>query len=473
MKPLTKAICLLLVSQGLSLGALAAELQFGPAFTSGMVLQRETPIHITGEGPAGREITVSLGAQQQTAKIDAAGQWQVIFDPMFAGGAYRLQVTAGNTQVTLEDVLIGDVWLFSGQSNMQLGLGEALGGSAALAAAQSNAPVRLLSVPKAGAATPQENLGAAWVHCSPKALRRFSAVAWFCATRLRQDSALTNIPLGLIDSSFGGSAIEAWMPVETLPHLPENQRSASMFGIPPGQLYNQMIFPLRAYRIKGVCWYQGEANAGHPADYAQLLQNLIAQWRRQWQQPDLPFFIVQLPAYAGRVDGLDFSWLREAQAQACRETSRTWLAVTFDTTAGFDLHPSEKQEISRRLALLIRQEVYGEDLPAHGPGLESVKTEADAVRVTFDQPVTVPPGETPVGFELAGADGEYYYAHAEITGCQGLLRAASVPAPETVRYAWGPQPRANLTSLISLPATPFRTDHQTPDTLVFQPLPEL
>ena len=183
--------------------------------------------------------------------------------------------------------------------------------------------------------------------------------------------------------------------------------------------------------------------------------------------------IVQLPAFEGKMGGLDFSWLREAQAHACSETSNTWLAVTHDTTDGFDLHPREKEEIGRRLSLLARREAYGQNIPAEGPRVERSTIEGDHFVVTFDQPVTVPKGQTLLGFELAGADGDYRYAKATINDRQVTLRAEGVPSPKTVRYAWGAMPKANLTSHDGLPVGLFRTDDQPPRTLAFQPLPTL
>ena len=455
----------------LLLGMSARGIEFDSRFSDGMVIQRGEPVSVDGGGAAPGEVSVSLGTRTRRAAVAADGSWSVDFDPLEAGGPHSIRARDGSGEAVIEDVLVGDVWVFAGQSNMQMGLDEVVGGPAEIEAADPSLPVRLLTVPKAAAEQPQERLAAGWRQVSPDSLRKFSAVAWFFAKHLRQDPALAEVPLGLIDSSFGGTAIEGWTPAGMLPELPEEQLSASMFGIPPAQLFNGMIAPLCRYRVKGVAWYQGEANAGKPAVHAPLLGHLIGSWRREWKQPGLPFLVVQLPAFEGRMGGHDFSWLREAQAQACDRTDRAWLAVSYDTTRGFDLHPREKEEIGRRLSLLARREVYGRDLVARGPRMEGVAIEGGRVRVRFDRPVMVPGGERVRGFALAGDDGEFRHAEATIDGRVVTLVAPGVAAPRFVRHAWGAQPDANLTGGSGLPVAPFRSDEMAPDSVAFQPLP--
>lgn len=450
----------------------ADELSFASAFTSNMVLQRDTPLVVTGRGPADSQVKVSLGAQQVPTQVDANGGWRVEFAPLPAGGPVTMTASDGTDNlVILDDILIGDVWVFSGQSNMQMGLKEADGGVEAIATATSDIPVRLLSVPKATAKTQQSEIGAEWRHCTPESLPKLSAVAWFFAHHLRQAAEHQTVPLGLVDSSFGGTAIEGWIPEGALSNIDKSQISGSMFGIKSAHLYNRMIVPLSAYKIKGVVWYQGESNAGSPAVYATLLQNMIAQWRLLWQQPELPFLIVELPAFEGRMKGFDFSSLREAQAEACHQTKNAWLAVTFDTTSGFDLHPREKNEIGRRCALLARKEVYGEDIVAQGPQFETARADNDRIVVTFDQELETALGAAVRGFAIAGIDGEYRYADARIEGRQVTLTASGVPNPVSVRYAWGAMPVANLIGASGLPVAPFRTDDQRPQSVAFEPLP--
>lgn len=455
---------------GLALLSQAADLRFDSAFTSHMVLQRNAPITLRGEAPEGSKVTVKLGDTTRPAKTDETGRWKVSFDARPAGGPFLVTARSGDSEVKMDDVRIGDVWLFSGQSNMQMGLDEAIGGAGEIAAATASMPVRILSMPKAAAETPVEDIGATWQACSPDNVRKFSAVGWFFGKHLHQDPSLAGVPLGLIDSSFGGTAIEAWTPVGKLPDIAKEKISGSMFGISPGHLFNRMIAPLCVYPIQGVVWYQGEANAGASDVYSDLLANMTDQWRVAWQRPELPFFIVQLPAFEGTMGGLDFSWLREAESKACEMRDHSWLAVTYDTTDGFDLHPKEKEEVGRRVSLLALRNVYGRDLVAQGPQMVSTTTRGDRLIVTMDQEPAAS-GEPVRGFAIAGMDGEYRNAEAVIRGRDIELRADGVPEPATVRYAWAAMPDANLTNRDGLPAVPFRTDVRPPELPGFQPMP--
>ncbi|MCA9008212.1 MAG: hypothetical protein KDB01_00625 [Planctomycetaceae bacterium] len=469
------AVCVfagcLVIWDGARAAAADSNLQFASAFTSGMVLQRQLPIVVTGSGPAAANVNVTLESQERSTQIDADGNWRVEFESLPAGGPYVMTASDGTRDVTLEDILIGDVWICSGQSNMQMRLEEVDGGEEAIAASLAQTPVRLLIMPKAGAETPQADLGTTWKHCTPESLRQLSAIAWFFASHLHQSPELADVPLGLVDTSFGGTSVEGWTPAGTLPNIPPDQISASLFGIPSAHLYNRMIAPLLACKVKGVVWYQGESNAGAPQVYARLLQNMIEQWRRTWQQPELPFLIVQLPAWEGRMKNLDFSWLREAQTEACRRTKQAWLTVSYDTTDGFDLHPREKAEIGRRLALLAQREVYGQNIVAHGPVFKEAVFHDDHVVITFDQELATRNGPEVRGVSLAAEDGEYRYATATIDGNTVTASARDLQNPVSVRFAWGAMPDANLVNSAGLPARPFRTDDQQPRSLAFEPLP--
>lgn len=451
--------------------ARAADIAFRPGLTSGVVLQRGLPISLTGTAAPNAALTVTLASESQKVQASADGRWTATFSPMSAGGPHSLAATDGGTQASLDDVWVGDVWLASGQSNMQMGLAESIGGRESMEALGRRTTIRFLEVPRGGADAPKDQLDARWTAGSPELLGRFSAVACYFAEHLLKDPALAGVPLGLINSSFGGTSIEAWSPAASLSEVPKDQLSGSMFGIPPGALYNAMIHPLMAHPIKGVLWYQGEANAGRPAMYVQLLQNMMTEWRKGWGQPELPFLIVQLPAFDGTMGGLDFGWLREAQDKACRGFPHAWSAVTYDTTDGFDLHPKEKQEIGRRLALIALREVYGLDVQAHGPRPTAVKPDGQSLVVTFDQKVAAPPGKPVLGFALAGDTGEYRYARAVASGNVVTLEADGVPQPKSVRYAWGGLTDANLTGASGLPAFAFRSDDAAPDSIVFQPMP--
>ncbi|MBK1816086.1 hypothetical protein JIN84_10725 [Luteolibacter yonseiensis] len=468
MKKLVRIAACLLASSPV---VFSAELGFSTAFSSGMVIQREAPVTVSGQGPAGERVKVTFAAQERSVKVGDDGIWKADFPALTAGGPYVLEASDGKATASVGDVLVGDVWVFSGQSNMQMGLDEAIGGAEAIASAAKDPKIRVLVMPKAGADTPQSVVGAKWRTSTPDSLNKFSAVAGFFAVHLHRDPALKDIPLGVIDTSFGGTCVEAWTPKGALPPIPKEKMSASMFNIPQGNLFNNMIAPLLDLRIKGAVWYQGEGNAGQPGVYAELLENMIAQWRKQWNAPELPFFIVQLPAFEGRANGLDWAWLREAQAFAAKKSPNTWLAVTYDTTNGLDLHPLEKQEIGQRLSLLAAKEVYRRDVVAHGPSVKGVSVGKDQLKVSFDSPLKISNGGKLLGFSIAGADGEYRFAEARIDGNDVLLKAQGISEPKTVRYAWSGLTDANLVNNAGLPAAPFRTDTQPPKTLAFQPIP--
>lgn len=455
----------------LASGIHAADLSFQSGISNGVVLQRGKPIPLSGLASPDTTLTITFASQTQSAKADANGRWSLTLPAIEAGGPFTLTATGNGQSAKVDDVLIGDVWVCSGQSNMQMGLAETIGGENAIADLARQTTIRFLEVPRGGADSPQPEIKAEWKHGSPETLAKFSAVGGFFAAHLHRDPSLAGVPLGIINSSFGGTSIEAWSPANSLSEIPKDQLCGSMFGIPPGALFNNMIHPLFARPIKGVLWYQGEANAGQPALYFKLLRNLMEQWRNGWKQPDLPFLIVQLPAFDGTMGGLDFGWLREAEIQACAGFPHAWSAVTYDTTDGLDLHPKEKEEIGRRLALIAKREVYGLKVNAHGPRMQRVETSDKQVTVTFDQEVRARDGKSPLGFALAGGDGDYRFATAIINGNKVILEADGVSEPKTVRYAWGGLTNANLTGNDKLPAYPFRSDTFPPESVVFQPMP--
>lgn len=449
----------------------AGELAFRSDISQGMVLQRGQPVSLSGTATPTASVTIRLAGQTRSVGADASGDWSVDLPAMAHGGPYILTVSENGAAVTIDDVWVGDVWVCAGQSNMQMGLAEIIGGEKTMADLSRQPGIRFLEMPRGGADSPQGEFKAEWKRGSPDSLAGFSAVAGTFAEHLRRDPLLADIPLGLINSSFGGTSIEAWSPAASLSDLPKDQLSGSMFGIPPGALFNRMMHPLFARPIKGVVWYQGEANAGQPALYVRLLRNLMDQWRKGWRQADLPFLVVQLPAFEGTMGSLDFGWLREAQDKACLGFPHAWCAVTYDTTDGFDLHPKEKQEIGRRLALIARREVYGLPVKAHGPRLENVQPRDGRLIVNFDQPVGAPQGAQALGFAIAGEDGDSRFAMARIEGNTVILEAEGVPQPKTVRYAWGGLTNANLAGPEGLPAFPFRTDALPPESVAFQPMP--
>ena len=453
-----------LAATGLFAQGLAnAEVRLPQVFGSNMVLQRGQPLRVWGESNPDAKVQVILGGQQASARAGADGAWQVSFAALPVGGPYCLTVTADGATLSLTNLLCGDVWLCSGQSNMQMPVKEVapLEQKAALLVRPN---LRLCSVAKTPSTKPLSSTEIHWRLCTPESARDFSAVACFFATELLRDPALTNVPIGLVDSSFGGTTCEGWIPQTALASFAAKDLHDSMFGIKPANLYNGMIAPLGRTGFKGVVWYQGESNSAHPETYPALLATMVSEWRKQFGQPDLPFLIVQLPEYANLWEGFYWPWIRETQAQAVHSVSNAALVVAINTTDGFNLHPKEKLEIGRRAALLARQVAYGESAVARGPVFESATVEGTAIRVKFDtggDNLASTTGNGVGGFSVAGPDGEYHFADAKIDGDSVIVTSEAVPHPETVRYAWAAMPRGTLISKSGLPAAPFRTDKQS------------
>ncbi len=448
----------------------AADLQLASYFSDHMVLQRDQPICVWGTSAAHAVIQVKLGSDSTETTAASDGHWQVFLKPLPAGGPDLLQASSAGSTVKLDDVLMGDVWLCSGQSNMQMPVKECA--SAEQAATLAYRPeLRLCSVGKGWNAKPQFSADIKWQTGTPDSERNFSAVAYFFACELLKDDAFTNVPIGVIDSSFGGTTCEGWIPQTALAGFDSKDLHDSMFGIKPSMLYNAMIAPLGQTGLKGVIWYQGESNSGHPDTYPQLLSTMIAQWRQQFDRSELPFFIIQLPDYASQWDGFYWPWEREAQAQVAKTIPDTALVVGIETTDGFDLHPKQKLEIGRRTALRVRHDVYQESIVAQGPVFRQATIESSAIRVKFDtggDGLASSSTNGVDGFAVAGDDGGYRFAQARIDGDSVIVHCDQVPRPKTVRYAWTGVPHSTLINRAGLPAAPFRTDDFPPANIEVQ-----
>jgi sialate O-acetylesterase len=442
-------------------------LKLASIFGDDMVLQRDAKACVWGEATPGAEVRVSLAGQSATATADPAGRWKAHLQPLPAGGPHALEARSGDATVVADRILVGDVWLCSGQSNMAMALRQCEGGDEEAKHADRFERLRLCIVGKGSNAKPQSSAKISWRPAAEESARDFSGVAYFFASELLKHPALADVPIGVIDSSFGGTTCEGWIPLDALGAFDAKDLRPSLFGQGPAHLYNAMIAPLAPAGIKGVVWYQGESNADRPDQYVKLLSTMMAGWRKQFDDPSLPFVIVQLPDWAFRAGKLQWTWIREAQEKAVRATPDAMLAVSINTTDGFNLHPKEKREIGRRAALLARRDVYKDaGLMARGPSFKEAKVEGATVRVTFktsgDGLASSSGGTAVHGFALAGADGSYRFADAAIDGDTVVVQCKDVPQPTTVRYAWAGVPRSTLTSRSGLPAAPFRTDDLPP-----------
>jgi sialate O-acetylesterase len=477
-------------------------------FADHMVLQRDAKTPVWGTADPGEEVTVSVAGQTRKVKASPDGRWMVRLSPLKAGGPYELSVKGAKNTLTFADVLAGDVWVCSGQSNMEWTVARADNGAQEIASA--NYPnVRLCFVPKNIQTAPQETVAARWAVCTPETVGGFSAVGYFFGRKLNTD---LNVPVGLINTNWGGTPAEAWADAESLRADPEfvsfvrrteeypqeyprlldayekahaawqekaNAAKAAGAGAPGGEprklaepgknpnlptvLYNGMIRPLQPMAIKGAIWYQGESNAGRAYQYRRLLPLMIAGWRRTWAQGDFPFLIVQLANYgqdAPDAPGSAWAELREAQALTAIQVPNTGLAVTIDIGNPADIHPTNKQEVGRRLALVAEAKTYGRKVAWQGPTYRALRVEGDRIRVKFEGAGSglAVKGDKLLGFTVAGQDRKFVPADAVIDGDSVVVRAAGVPKPVAVRYGWANSPVCTLYNKDGLPAAPFRTD---------------
>jgi len=436
-----------------------AELSMPACFSDNMVLQRNQQDPIWGTATPGTGIEVIFRKKKYQTKADVSGKWMLKLDVKQAGGPYTLKVSADGQNIEFSNILIGEVWLCSGQSNMEMPLEGWPNGDGTyrfpvknhekeiLEATFSN--IRLLQLeirPEAQQVSDIKAIGEGWRQCAPATIRTFSSTAYFFA---REVYKKTGIPIGLIESAVGGSVIESW----------------SDFGSKreqTGCFYNGMIAPLIPYGIKGVLWYQGEFNAGNAWEYQGLLSSMIVDWRKKWGQGEFPFYFMQLPII-GNQTGFErsSSWaeLRDAQFKTLA-IPNTAMAVSIDLPDN-DLHPSNKQDFGHRFALIALSKLYGKGNVSEGPMYKSFKIENNAIRLFFSNPkdgIQSRNEEELKGFSIAGADSVFYDATAHIEENTIVVRSTSVLTPLSVRYAWANNPINNLVNKDGLPASPFRTD---------------
>jgi sialate O-acetylesterase len=474
-------------------------------FADHMVVQREMPVPVWGRARAGERVTVELAGQRASTAADRSGRWIVRLGALPAGGPFELLVR-GTNRIAIADVLVGEVWVCSGQSNMNFPLARSDGGAEAAAAADLPR-IRYFNVGHITADRAMESMAGTWQPLGPETAPRLSAVAFHFA---REIHAELGVPIGLVHNSWSGVIIESFLSPEALrsdaafkpiledwaaraaadkakvdaydvvyekwrkqadaaiaarqplPAQPDAPESSPRHQYAPSSVYNGMVAPVAPYGIRGVIWYQGEGNRGRPQQYRKLFPTLIQDWRRLWGQGDFPFLFVQLPGY-GRIPTEPVesktSELREAQAGALA-LPRTGMAVAIDLGNPADAHPTNKKEVGHRLALVAERQVYGKDVVASGPRFIGMKIEGAALRLRFDArgTLTTAKGGPPRGFAVAGDDGKFAWADARIDGHEVVVSSPAVHRPVAVRYGWGDSPVCNLTNDAGLPAAPFRSD---------------
>jgi sialate O-acetylesterase len=480
-----------------------ADVKLPALFSDHAVLQCDSAVPVWGWADAAEEVSVSIAGQNVSTQAGSDGKWMLKLAKLPAGGPHTLLVRGKNT-LTIEHVLVGEVWLCSGQSNMAMTVNRAKDFEQESAAAKWP-QIRMFKVGHKSAAAAEPNCAGEWQLCSPETVGEFTAAGYFFSREIHQR---LHMPVGLINSSVGGTAIEAWISpaaqeklrgmgpessepdkmfdaakaTETserdvaarkggvkkgkkakatgkaTPSDPKNPVDASRRKVNVGGLFNGMIAPLIPYGIRGALWYQGEANT-FPLKaplYRHQLPLLIEDWRSRWGEGAFPFAWVQLPNFAA--PGRDWPTVREAMLKAL-SAPHTGMAVTIDIGESSNIHPANKQEAGRRLAVWALAKVYGQPLTPSGPLYAGCQYEGPTATISFQyaEGLMAKGGEL-MGFSVAGADHQWHTAKAEIHGQQVVVTSPEVKQPVAVRYAWANEPECNLYNAAGLPASPFRTE---------------
>ena len=443
-------------------------------FGDNMVLQQQSEAQFWGKAAPGKKVTIrpSWSSQSVTAAVGKDGRWQAAVPTPAAGGPYTIELSDGES-LTLRDVLIGEVWLCSGQSNMEMPMrgfpNQPVEGSAdAIIRAKAATPIRVCTVQRATARTPQEECTAQWQQNTPEAVAATSATAYYFARYLQE---VLEVPVGIIVTCWGGTPVEAWMDRETMTGFREFDLSfldgTGKIDQPqnkPCGLYNAMIAPLVPYTVKGFLWYQGEANRWKPDQYRALMPAFVKMLRERWAQGELPFYYVQIAPYRyENSDEAGSALLREAQLLNLQDIPSSGMAVTMDIGNENCIHPAQKEQVGTRLAWLALSKTYGmKGIDAEGPVLEKMEVSGNKACLTFrtGREGLAPLGDTLTGFEIAGADRIFHPATARIRKGNGRLIVSSeaVAEPVAVRYAFHNYAEATLFNSSGIPASSFRTD---------------
>jgi sialate O-acetylesterase len=425
-------------------------------FSEGAVLQQKANVPVWGTTDQKDDVTVTIAGQKVSA-TPAEGRWKAVLAPLEAGGPHVLTISQGQDKLEIKNVLVGEVWICGGQSNMQWTLKQSDGGSEAIATS-ANDKIRLLTVPRKGSDKPEASVDVKWEAAGPSTTPEFSGVGYFFGRELQKQ---LSVPVGLIASNYGGTAAEQWMSKESIDSNAELKDMSKPQGA--SMLYNAMIAPLAPYAIQGAIWYQGESNAGRAYQYQTLLPAMIANWRHTFGQGDFPFLIVQIAPYEPIVkEPSDSIWaeIRDAQLHVSRAVPKTALIVTTDVGDEKDIHPRRKEPVGMRLALAARALAYGKKIEHSGPTYDSMSVDGEKVTLRFKHAAAglVVKGGPLTGFTIAGDDKKFHAAEAKIVGDTVVVSSDKVSNPVAVRYGWAAYPVVNLWNKEDLPASPFRTD---------------
>lgn len=486
-----------------------AEVKLPDVIGSSMVLQQKMPVPIWGAAEPGEAVTVTFAGQKKTVVAGQDGKWRVDLGKLTASFTPQTMTIAGKNKIELRDILVGEVWLVAGQSNMQRLLRETDNGEAVQAAA-NHPNIRLFNASRDVAFKKKQGKLGAWAVCTPETVKEFSAAGYYFGVGLQKE---LNVPVGLLNSSYGGSQAEAWTPVAYLNASPDlkptvdrtqiwaaerekvrvdyaaaiakwrdDQEKAKATGARPSpspgvpdalrdyrvasSIYDGMIEPLMPFAIKGAIWYQGESNEARAEQYGLLMPTMIRAWRERWGEENFSFGIIQLPNYRGvkaEPEEAPWSFIREAQRRTALNTPNTGLIVTIDIGEANDIHPKNKVDVGKRMLAWALKDVYGKRI-ATSPVLKKTELKDGKIILTFNDVgsgLKIKKGEKLEEFAIAGADKKWIWADAKIVGKNKVeVWSSAVASPQAVRYAFNSNPKnPNLTNDSGLPASPFRTDN--------------
>ncbi|MDP4625964.1 MAG: hypothetical protein NWT08_12585 [Akkermansiaceae bacterium] len=468
----------------LAIAANGQTLRVSGLFSDNMVLQRETEAPVWGWADPGEKVVVTGSWNKKSVDAVAAddGKWTATLETPKAGGPYEIKVKSVDKEISLKNILCGDVWICGGQSNMQWKMrGFGLEQFAEDVKKANYPEIRFCTLPQTLALEPQPDTKAPWKVCNPKTVLDFSAVGYFFGSRIHQE---IGVPIGLISSNKGGSSAQAWIREQTLREkfpvfsgtldtYPAKSKKAGALVNPkspehkglnvqsPSLLYNSMIEPLAPFAMKGVIWYQGESNMEDPIQYRILFPAVIEEWRSLWKQGDFPFYFVQIAPFQYKGSKYPAALLREAQTMSL-SVPKTGMAVTMDVGAADNIHPKEKKPVGERLALLALARTYGKsEIVDSGPMYREMKVEGDQIRLGFDHSdggLTTDDEKELRHFTIAGSDKVFHPATATIDRNTVVVGSDKVSHPKAVRFGWGNADDTNFINKEGLPSPSFRTD---------------
>ena len=460
----------------------SADITLPKLFSDHMVLQRNSDVPVWGTATPGEKLKISFGEVEAMTVANAAGKWSTIIKTGEAGGPFELGVSSEESElkVGVSNVMVGDVWICAGQSNMEWQVSKALNPETEIEKAKNFPNIRLFAIDTSSSPEPLDDFGVVtpWAVCGPDSVKEFSAVGYFFGREISKK--VEDVPIGLIDSTWRGTCCEAWTSRESLDKVEslapmlkhwDEQKEMVTSRNHPANIYNAMVAPMTRFPVRGFIWYQGEANVGRGAQYRTLLPTLIQDWRLRFGSESLPFYFVQLAPYNYTGHGENaLQELWDSQLKTAIDTPDSGLVTTTDVGDLGDIHPRNKQVVGQRLALLALKQSYAQELKdnpiegvASGPLFESISKSGAQVRVTFrhtGKKLTLPGQDTTLtGFTVCGKDGVFHKAVATIVDDVVVeLICAKVPEPTEVRYGWEEGFEMNLINDAGLPASPFRSD---------------